>query len=94
MVERVRGGDRPEIHRHPRDRRHELRRRHDHTVPHIHRAAVELLPLSRRRTIPTLAEDAVPARVDPTGINCTVGMDRKVASVAASTMLDACLRAQ
>jgi pimeloyl-ACP methyl ester carboxylesterase len=43
---------------------------------------------------PVLAEDAVPARVDPTGINRGVGLDRKVASVASSTILDAFLRAQ
>jgi pimeloyl-ACP methyl ester carboxylesterase len=43
---------------------------------------------------PVLAEDAVPASVDPTGINQSVGLDRKVASVVSSTILDAFMRAQ
>ena len=43
---------------------------------------------------PLLAEDAVPASVDPTGNNQGVGLDRKVASVASSTIPDAFMRAQ
>src|SRR5262249_14251293 len=43
---------------------------------------------------PVLTEDAVPASVDPTGNIQGVGLDRKVASVASSTILDAFMRAQ
>ena len=43
---------------------------------------------------PVHADDAVPARVDPTGINRGDKQDRQVASVAWSTVLDAIMRAQ
>jgi pimeloyl-ACP methyl ester carboxylesterase len=43
---------------------------------------------------PVEADDAVPARVDPSGINRANQQDRKVASVAWSAVLDALMRAQ
>jgi pimeloyl-ACP methyl ester carboxylesterase len=42
---------------------------------------------------PVTADDAVPARVDPNGINRADNQDRKIASVASSTVLDAVMRA-
>jgi pimeloyl-ACP methyl ester carboxylesterase len=42
---------------------------------------------------PVTADDAVPARVDPSGVNQADKQDRKVASVATSTVLDAVMRA-
>jgi pimeloyl-ACP methyl ester carboxylesterase len=43
---------------------------------------------------PVEADDAVPARVDPSGINRANQQDRRVASVAWSAVLDAFMRAQ
>jgi hypothetical protein len=43
---------------------------------------------------PVRAADAIPARIDPTGINQADQQDRKLASVAGSTILDAFMRAQ
>lgn len=42
---------------------------------------------------PLTADEAVPARVDPNGINRADKQDRKIASVASSTVLDAVMRA-
>jgi pimeloyl-ACP methyl ester carboxylesterase len=43
---------------------------------------------------PVEADDAVPARTDPTGTNRADKLDRQVASVAASTVIDAFMHAQ
>jgi len=43
---------------------------------------------------PVRAADAIPARTDPTGIDQADQQDRKIASVAGSTILDAFMRAQ
>ena len=43
---------------------------------------------------PVEADDALPARIDPTGINHADEQDRKVASVASSTVLDAFMHAK
>ena len=43
---------------------------------------------------PVEADDALPARIDPTGINHAYEQDRKVASVASSTVLDAFMHAK